>query len=300
MAVRVLRSDRTRRGLHVLGEDRGLELVDGNAESRELDGVEPHAHRVGASARLHLRDAVETRDRVGDLLLHEVRELHQVHLAPVGHEHVHDHAVLRRLLHRDAVLHHLRRELRLRALDGVLHVHERHVGVGAGAEHTVAVVEPLVRAVRLVVPDVVHAVDLVLHHLRDGPVKRLNAGTGVVRGDGDRDRRYVRILRNRHTSEREHSDEDEHQRRDPRRDRTPQEDARETRIARENVVRAHFAASTAIPRRTLCAPSATMCSPFSSPFSTKTNPPSSSPRAMERRSAFESAPRTQTYGPCVS
>ena len=210
MAVRVLRSDRTRRGLDVLGEDRGLELVDGNAESRELHRIEPHAHRVGASTRLHLRDTVETRHRIRDLLLHEVGEIHQIHFAPVGHEHVHDHAVLGRLLHRYAVLHHLGRELRLRALDGVLHVDERHVGVGPGAERAIAVVKPLVRTVGLVVPDVVHAVDLVLHHLCDGSVKRLHARAGVVRGDGDRNWCYVRILRHRHAKERKRPDEDEH------------------------------------------------------------------------------------------
>ena len=72
MAVRILRTDSTRRGLHVLGENRGLELVDGYPKPRELDGIKPHAHRIGAAASLHLCDTVETRHRVRDLLLHEV------------------------------------------------------------------------------------------------------------------------------------------------------------------------------------------------------------------------------------
>ena len=294
MAVRVLRPDRTRRGLDVLGEDRGLEFVDGDPKPRKLDGVEPHAHRVRAPSGLDERNSVETRHRVGDLLLDEVGQLHEVHLAPVGHEHVHDHPVLRRLLHRDAVLHHLCGELWLRALDGVLHVHERHVGVDAGAEHAIAVVKPFVRAVGLVVPDVVHAVDLVLHHLRDRFVKRLHARAGVVRGDGDGYGRNVRILRNRHPRERKHPDENKHQRRDPCRDGTAQEDSRQARIARESIGGAHFAASTFVPRRTLCAPSDTTCSPFLTPFSTNTHPSSRSPRAIARRSAAPSAPTTQT------
>ena len=221
--VRVLAAHGAGGGLDVLALDRALDLGDGDVEARELDRVEPDAHRVRAPARLHERHAVHARDAVRHLLLHEVREVHEVHLAPVGHEHVHDHAVLGALTHDDAVLRDLARELRLRALHGVLHVHERDVGGRAGAEDHVAVVEALVVAVRLVVPHVVHAVDLVLDHGAHALVQHLGARARVARGDGDRDGRDVRVLRHRHAVQAEPAAEGDHDGDHPRRARVVDE-----------------------------------------------------------------------------
>ena len=269
--VRVLAADRAGGGLHVLALDRVLDLGDGDVEAGEPHGVEPNAHRIGAAAGGNEGDAVHARKVVRHLLLDEVRELHEVHLAPVGHEHVHDHAVLGALAHDNAALRDLRGELRLGALDSVLHVDEGNIGGRAGAEDAVAVVGALRVRVRLVVPDVVHGVDLVLDHHAHGLVDDLGARARVRRRHGDRHGGDVRVLGDRRAEEADCAAERDDDRYDPREARVVDEDLGDG---------LHGAGVTFMPLRTLCPPSATIFSPTFRPFSTNCQSPWMLPRAM--------------------
>ena len=180
--------------LDVLRGDGGVDLGDRDAEAVHAHRVEPDAHRVDVAHRRHGADAVDACERVGDVLRDVVVELHRAHVRAVRHEREEAEHVGRALVHLDALARHLLGELRLGALDGVLDVDLRDVGVGAGLEVDLGEEVAVVLGVGRVVDHVVHAVDLRLDGGADRVEDGLRRRAGIVAHHVDLRRRDVGVL----------------------------------------------------------------------------------------------------------
>ena len=202
--VGVFGTDGTGGGLKVLRFHGGGDVGGGDAEAGHPQRVQPDAHRVLLRGH-HFGggDTVDPADRILDVGVDVVVELHQVHLLAVGEKGEHGENVAAAFLHADAVFCHIRRQLHFGALDSVLQVDQRDVGVGAALEGHLTGVAAGVVAGGGEVEQIVDAVDLVLDRHGDGLGDDLGAGAGIAGGDVERRGRYFRILRHREFAERD-------------------------------------------------------------------------------------------------
>src|SRR5581483_6792496 len=124
------------------------DVARGQPQRLQAVGVEPDAHGVVAGAEHDQRaDAVDARDRVGDLDGGVIRYEQGV-ARVVRRIEVHDHHdVGRALVHRHADVTHVGRQARLRDGDAVLHLHLGDVEVSADVEGDVDGEAPVGRRV---------------------------------------------------------------------------------------------------------------------------------------------------------
>ncbi len=196
------------RDLHVLRPQRRHHVVAGHAV-----GGDPCPGRARSAWRSRgCRTAARRRRRQPrQLVLHVqggvVRDVELVARA-VRRDQVHDQQdVRRRLLHRDALALHVLRQPRQRHLDPVLRQHLGGVEVGAELEGDGDGELAVAGALAAHVQHVLHAVDLLLERRRHGLGDHRRRGAGIGRGDLDRRRRDLGILRDRQDEQRAEPDQ---------------------------------------------------------------------------------------------
>ena len=170
------------RDLDVLRLQRQHDVARGQAERLQPIGIEPDAHRIVAAAEHGDRaDAVDARQRVGDLERGVVGD-EQAVARLVGRIEVHDHHQVGRALgHRDADVAHVGGKSRLRDRDAILHLHLRDVEIGAEIEGDRDGEAAVRRRIRRHVDHVLDAVDLLLDRRRPRsrrPRRRWRPDTG--------------------------------------------------------------------------------------------------------------------------
>ena len=218
--------------LHVLAAQRRDHVAGGQIADGELFRIEPDAHRVVARTEDgDVADAVDARQHVLHVQGGVVGDVELVARVVGRIEMDHQHQVRRLLGHRDADGAHLFRETRLGDGHAVLHQHLRGIEVGAelegDGERHVAVAGRLRRHVE----HVVDAVDLLLDGSRNGLGHDLGGGSRILRGDRDRRRRDVRILRDRQGEIGDAADQRDDDGDDGGEDRPVDEEMRDVHIA---------------------------------------------------------------------
>ena len=123
----------------------------------------------------------------------EVAEVEAVVAAVAGDQVDHEQDVGRGFLGVDALELHLRRQLRQRECDAILHEHLRQVHVGADLESHRQCVVAVVGGLRRHVEHVLDAVDLLLDRGGDGIGHDRGVGARVARGHLHRGRRDVGV-----------------------------------------------------------------------------------------------------------
>ncbi len=207
-------------------------LLHGDAELRHAVGAQPDPHRdVGQAEH---RGAVRARHAlqlVEHVQVGVVVDIGGV-VALVGRvDRDHHHDAGRLLVHHQPLLRHHLRQLRHGLAQLVLHVDLVDVRVAARLEHDHDLGVAAGGAGRVVVQQVVHAVQLRLDRRGDVVGDHLGGRAGIARVDGDLRRRHVRVLLDRRDGHRHRARQHDQDRDDRREDRPVDEEVGEHRRA---------------------------------------------------------------------
>ena len=195
----------------VLALDRGSDLLHRDAELGHAVGPQPHAHRdVGRAEHrraVRARHALQLLEHVQVGVVVDIGGVVAL-VGRVDRHHHHDAGGL--LVDHQALLRHHLRQLRHRLAQLVLHVDLVDVRVAARLEHHHDLRVAARGAGRVVVEQVVDAVQLRLDRRRDVVGDHLGGRARVARVDRDLRRRHVRVLldrrdRHRHRARRARS-----------------------------------------------------------------------------------------------
>ena len=192
------RADIAYGGLDVLLANGLCHIGGGEAERRHARGIQPDPHAVvpcpedaGVAYPIDPHQALHQIDRG------VVAEKERV-VGLLGRQEAHHHQHVDGLLaHRDALAHHLLRQLRRGQGHPVLHVNRRNIRVGPHGEGDGQAVGAVAGTGGGHVDHVVDAVHLGLDGGSHGGLHHLGAGTGIGGGDLDLGRRDVRELGHR-------------------------------------------------------------------------------------------------------
>ena len=158
-----------RRALHILLAQRLGDIIRGDVERVHAVRAQPDTHAVIPGAKhLHLADAGQAGQRLAHLGAGVVADKQRRQRAQRRVEAYPHKQIAGALAHLDAILLHLRRELRQRLRHPVLHVDRRQVGIGARREGYAQAVRPLIRAGGLHIQHMIDAVELGLQRGGDG------------------------------------------------------------------------------------------------------------------------------------
>ena len=175
-------ADAADRRLHALGADGGDDVGGRQIEAGEPLRIEPDPHRVVQfREQAGLTDARGARNRVEHVDDGVVGDEQRILLAvgAVEHDELQDRRGF--LLHDQALLLHLGRQLRQRGLNAVVDVDGVDVGIGAERERNGERVAAVVAAGRLHVQHLVDADHLRLERLGDAGLHHLGGGAGKHR-----------------------------------------------------------------------------------------------------------------------
>src|SRR5712691_8497161 len=202
---------------------------------------------------------------------------------------MHHHREIDRALHRrHAKAAYLLGQARLGLRDAVLYLLLCEVRIGAELEGDgqchAAVGGGLARHVQ----HALDAVDLLLERRRHRLGDDLRVRAGIVGGDDDRRRHYLRVLRDRQEAQRDDPAEEGEHRQHARKDRAVDEEARQVHDALATW------GATSVPGRTRCRPLTMMRSPGLSPERTMRWPFAVPPSVTSRYAALLSSPTTIT------
>ena len=219
------RADDTGGRLHVLRADLANDVAGRESALRNLLRIEPHAHRIVATAELlHVTDAGNTREAILDVEQRVVAEISRV-VAVVGRQDVHDHGQVGRALHRgDAEAAHILGQARLGLRDAVLHELLGLVRVHAEPERDRQRHQAVGRRLAAHVEHALDAVDLLLDRRRDGFGNHLRVRTRILRAHHDRRRHHLGVLRDRHDAQRQKAGDEDENRNDSGEDRPVDEE----------------------------------------------------------------------------
>ncbi len=157
--------------------------------------VEPDAHAVLHFAENHrLADAVDAGYGVLDVDVDVVAEENRGMLRIAAGEGYHGDDVGGAFHHREAIVDHFRRQEAFGALDRVVDVDERHVGVGVGLEGQDKGIAAAVVGGGRIIDHVLDAVDFAFQRRGDRFRDDLGARAGIRPHDHDGGRRNVRVL----------------------------------------------------------------------------------------------------------
>ncbi len=206
--------------LDVLLSDRVDDVARSHVARRHLVGIEPQPHRVVAHAeQIGVADARQPGDLIFHLEGHVVAEEDRI-VRPVGREErERQRDVRRRLLDDDPLQLHLGRKLRQCDRHPVLHLHLRHVEVGADLERHRQVQIPGIGGLAGHVQHVLDAVDLFLERRGDSLRDGFGVGAGIGSSHGHGRRRDLRILSDRQREHRDRTSDERDQRKYDREDR---------------------------------------------------------------------------------
>jgi len=229
LAVRCRRHAKLSGGdLLILSLQRADHVIGRERQRIEPVGIEPHPHRVLSRAEnVDLADAGQTRE-LGLQVYGRVIGEEQAVVAGVRRCQCHelqDRGGF--LLNRDALCLHRLRQLRERAGHPVLHQYLREVDVHSDLEGDDERIAAVRRAPRLHVDHAVDAVDLLLDRQSDGIDHGARARARIARGDGNRRRHHIGILRDREPQQRYAADHNHQHGEHVREDRTLDEEFRD-------------------------------------------------------------------------
>ena len=218
--------------LHVLGAQRIDHIARGQVAQRELLGIEPDAHRVVARAEDgDVADAVDAGEHVLHVQRGVVGDVEQVARAVGRGQMDHHHQIGRLLGHGHADRAHLFRQARQSGRDAVLHQDLRGIEIGAELEGDGERHAAVAGRLRRHIEHVVDAVDLLLERRGHGLGDDLGRGARIARGDRDRGRGDVGILRDRQAEIGDRADQRDDDRDDRGKDRPVDEEMRDVHFA---------------------------------------------------------------------
>ena len=245
------------------GADRGLDLLHGDVVGRHAGAIEPDAHGVAAlAADLHLGDAGDVLDPVGDEAVGEIGQLERV-VPRAGQRQIDDRLRVGLDLGDDRLVD-LARHAAAHAADAVAHVGGRDVGIDVGPEAH-GDVAALLAAGRGDDLDALDAGDRVLQDLRDLRLDDLGAGARYSRCAPRRSaRRYWDIRAPSGAYRRradQHDEQAEHRREDgPADEELEQAHAHARRVPQRARLDGGFSLiATVAPSRSRIWPAVTIC-----------------------------------------
>src|SRR5881296_3902263 len=282
--------------------------VPGGEGSRPMRpaGVEAQEHReLELADRLRVAHAGNAFELVLDVDLRVVAQVFGVETRVVRGERANHEDARLALLHRDAVAHHLLRQLRLGERDLVLHVHRCEVRVPRDVKIDRQVHDAGARVRRLEVEQAVEPRELLLDRRGNGSGDVLRGRARIHRLHLDLGRRERRIAVHRERAEREQPEQHDHDRDDAREDRAPDEDVADLRPVAHGVLRAaplsaagwYATARTGDPGATCWRPSTTTRSPAARPCAISHDPPSQAVAITGRVATLSPASSTYTNDP---
>ena len=240
------------------------DVGDGHSQIVHSVGLDPNAHRIGASAHdLDASHTVDPRQPVLDMQDRVIaQEVFVVSAVRVERQYLNETA--HRFLGRDSLLDDDLREHGRGRRYAVLREDRIHVGIRSDGERHLQRHAAVVRVGRLHVDHVAHAVDAFFERRGDALFDRQRVGSEILGRYLDHGRGDVRILLDRHAPYGDQSEHDDHNGYDHREDRTSDEDISHL-FQCFTVESAVGSGSTTAPSRSLWNPEVTIRSPAFTP-----------------------------------